>query len=446
MKKEVLIDIFYAALNKVDPYTLLKKGIEIHDDRLIIKGEYICNMNDFERFVVVGAGKATASMAQAIEDIFEDRIRKGKIIVKYGHSKHLRIIKQLEASHPIPDEAGVRGTEEIIELIKGADEKTLVICLLSGGASALLISPCEGITLCDKKVVTGALLKAGATIDELNTVRKHLSGVKGGRLAEIAWPATLITLLLSDVTGDRLDVIASGPTVPDSTTFGDAMSVINKYSLISRLPDQVAGVLEDGVKGKIKDTAKGGETFFEKTRTIIIGSIMDALIAAKERAVTMGFETEIITSELKGEARDVAKHLASIVNKEKVVLIADGKIRCLLSGGETTVTVNGNGLGGRNQELALSFAMEIKGLHGITLLSAGTDGTDGITDAAGAIVDGETFILAKRYGLDLMAYLDNNDSYNFFKRLDMLSHERYHLITGPTGTNVMDIQLIIMEG
>src|SRR3972149_4463742 len=391
MKTDELISIFKAGVDAVNPYKLILQSLKIDCNILNIK-DVSYDLSRFNNIIVIGAGKATASMAQAVENILGDRISRGVIVVKYEHTSPLKKIRQIEAGHPLPDEAGVKGTEEILRLLEGADEKTLVICLLSGGGSALLVSPSEGITLNDKIETTRLLLSAGADIEGLNTVRKHLSKVKGGRLSEIPYPATLITLMLSDVIGDRLDVIASGPTVPDNSTFKDAMDVIKKYNLVDKLP-------------------------------------------AKEKAVSMGYETEIISSELQGEARDVGRWFAKRAKGLK-------EARCLISGGETTVTVKGNGLGGRNQELALTFALEIEGTKGITMLSAGTDGTDGPTDAAGAIVDEETISKAKKLGLDPERYLNTNDSYNFFKKLDFLSGERFHVITGPTGTNVMDIQII----
>jgi len=431
MKTDELISIFKAGIDAVNPYRLVLQSLKVEGNILNIK-DVSYDLNQFNNILVIGGGKATAPMAQAVENILGDRIGKGCIVVKYGHTSPLKKIRQIEAGHPLPDEAGVKGTEEILRLLEGADEKTLVICLLSGGGSALLVSPSEGITLNDKIETTRLLLSAGADIEGLNTVRKHLSKVKGGRLSEISYPATLITLMLSDVIGDRLDVIASGPTVPDNSTFKDAMDVIKKYNLVDKLPANVMILLKQGLRGDIKDTPKEG---LIKDRTFIIGNLKHALIAAKEKAVSMGYETEIISSELQGEARDVGRWLAGRAKELRGA-------RCLISGGETTVTVKENGEGGRNQELALSFAIEIEGLKGITMLSAGTDGTDGPTDAAGAIVDGETVSKAKTLGLDPERYLNTNDSYNFFKRLDSLTGERFHVITGPTGTNVMDMQII----
>jgi glycerate-2-kinase len=436
-KRDEIYSIFKAGLDAVNPYRLISQSMKIEGNILNIKN-ISYDLSRFNNIFVIGAGKATSPMAQAVENILGDRISDALIIVKYGHSSTLKKIRQIEAGHPLPDEAGVKGTEEILRLLKDVDEKTLIICLISGGGSALLVSPADGITLKEKKEVNRLLLSSGARIDEINAVRKHLSRVKGGRLAEKVYPATLITLILSDVIGDRLDVIASGPTVPDNTTFKDTMSVIEKYYLKDKLPVSVMKILEQGLKGEIKETPKEWDAFFKKNSVFVIGSLKDAISAAKEKAVSMGYDTEIIASEIQGEARDAGRRLA---RKAKGIK----GLGCLISGGETTVTLKGKGLGGRNQELALAFALEIEGIGGATMLSAGTDGTDGPTDAAGAIVDGETVIKAKGQGLDPSAYLRDNDSYNFFKRLDYLSGEKHHLVTGPTGTNVMDMQILLVE-
>ena len=444
MKRKKLYSIFHAGVEAVNPYRLVLEAVRL-DDRSLKIENISYDLNHFKNIIVIGGGKATAPMAQAIESILGRFITDGRIIVKYGHAAKLKRIKVMEASHPVPDEAGVKGTEEIIRMMKQADEKTLVICLISGGASALLVSPAPRITLGDKKIVTELFLKAGASIEELNTVRKHLSKVKGGRLAQIAYPATVVTLMLSDVIGDRLDVIASGPTVPDPTTFQNAMAAIEKYSLKDRLPAKVLKLLMQGVKRKIKDTPKGAESFFKKTKAVVIGSLKHAVASAREKAISLGFSAEVVTDELRGEARDAARYLAARAVEVQNSLSKGAKPCCLISGGETTVTVKGNGLGGRNQELSLAFAMEIEGIKGIAMLSAGTDGIDGPTDAAGAIVDGNTTALAREFDIIPEIYLENNNSYNFFKRLDSVSKRSYHLITGPTGTNVMDMQIICVE-
>jgi glycerate 2-kinase len=438
-----LIDIFNAALAAVDPYRVVTRGMTFENNCLHAAGAAY-GLEAFDRVLVVGAGKATARMALAMEDALGDRISDGLIVVKDGHTAPLKIIKQVEASHPVPNEAGVEGTKRILELVRTANEKTLIICLFSGGASALFVAPVNGLTLNDKQVVTSLLLKAGASIGELNAVRKHLSAVKGGRFAKAACPAQVVTMVLSDVIGDRLEVIASGPTARDTTTFADAMAVIEKYGLKEKIPMRVLAFLERGMDGREPETVKSGDSCLHKTRNVIIGGIAQALSAAKEKARQLGFAPEVVTGELQGEARDAALFLATAALRAHDAL-KPGELRCLLSGGETTVTVKGPGKGGRNQELALAFALEIEGLNGVSLLSAGTDGTDGPTDAAGAIVDGSTVSRARAFGIDAVHALDYNDSYAFFQRFDALSGNKSHIMTGPTGTNVMDLQIMLLE-
>ena len=443
MKNRHLLDIFNAALAAVDPYLAVTRSITFENTCLHAAGAAY-ELDTFDRVLVVGAGKATARMALAIEDALGDRITEGLIVVKEGHTAPLKIITQVEAAHPIPNEAGVEGTKRIVELVRAANEKTLVICLLSGGASALLVAPMNGLTLNDKQEVTSLLLKTGASIEELNAVRKHLSAVKGGRFAKAACPAQVVTMVLSDVIGDRLDVIASGPTTRDSTTFAEAIAVIEKYGLTKKIPMRVLSFLERGVKGQEPETVKSGDSCLHKTKSVIIGGITQALSAANEKARQLGFAPEVITGELQGESRDAAHFLATAALRAHEAL-RPGERRCLLSGGETTVTVKGPGKGGRNQELALAFALKIEGLTGVSLLSAGTDGTDGPTDAAGAIVDGSTASHARALGIDPVRCLDYNDSYLFFQRFDALSGNKSHVITGPTGTNVMDLQIMLLE-
>lgn len=442
--KDSLQKIFRAAIRAADPYSAVLRHLRRTGNTLLADGMSF-DLDRFERIVVVGAGKGASFMAKAVEDVLGDRIDTGIVIVKYGYSTaSLSKIIQIEASHPLPDEAGVKGTERIAGLLSGANEATFVICLLSGGASSLLVAPLEGISLEEKRRTTDLLLNCGASIHELNTVRKRLSRIKGGRLAEIASPASIAAFLLSDVIGDRLDVIASGPTVPDSSTFKDAMEVMEKYGIARKLPASVIGALRDGLEGRLKETPRGKEAFFKNVCNIVVGGLKGSLAAARESASSMGFDAEVVTAELQGEARIAARRLAEAALGARSSL-GQGqkqKARCLLSGGETIVTVKGSGSGGRNQELALAFSLEIEGVDGITMLSAATDGTDGPTDAAGAIVDGRTAPTARGLGMDPAAYLEDNDSYGFFERLDSLSASKSHLKTGPTGTNVMDIQIV----
>ena len=431
-----LSGIFAAAIRAADPGDALLRSLRIEGKRMTAAGA-IYDLDRFERIVVVGAGKASSRMALALERILGSRIADGLILVKEGHAEKLDFIEQIEASHPIPNEAGETGARRILEMARAADEKTLLICLFSGGASALFAAPAEGLTLEDKRRATSLLLQCGASIDEMNAVRKHLSCVKGGRLAQQAYPAQVLTLIVSDVVGNRLDVIASGPTARDDTTFLDAWHVVHKYAL--NMPARVMNHLELGMQGKIAETLKSGPCL-DLTRNVIIADIRLALSAAKESAIRLGFDAEIVCDDLRGEARDAARFLAGIARSKT----ASGSKRCLLCGGETTVTVCGSGRGGRNQELALAFALETQGLEGIAMLCAGTDGGDGTVDAAGAMVDGNTIPLARRLGMSPERCLDSNDSYGFFSCLDLLSGGKSHFRTGPTGTNVMDLQIMLL--
>ncbi len=443
MRKELLTDIFKAALVAVAPYQAVRNSLARDGSRLS-SGGHTFDLDRFERILVVGAGKAAARMAGAVEDLLSDRIEAGLIIVKYGQTGPLRKIEQREASHPVPDDAGMEATREILEMAAAANEKTLIICLLSGGGSALLVQPSPGISLAEKQKVTELLLRAGASIQEMNAVRKHISRVKGGFLAQTAFPAEVLTLILSDVIGNQPDVIASGPTAPDSTTYRDAAAVIATYGLSGLVPASVAARIERGAKGQEAETPKSGEACFRNAVNVIVAGNDLALDAALRKAKSLRLPAEVVTAGLHGEAREAGILLSrtALATRKKM---KRGEQRCFLSGGETTVTVQGNGIGGRNQELALAFALAVEGVPGITLLSAGTDGIDGPTDAAGAVVDGETAKKARAAGIDPAAYLDRNDSYSFFKRFDLLSGVRNHLITGPTGTNVMDLQILCVE-
>jgi len=426
--QDILKRLFWAGIDAVNPYKAVKKALQ----------EYQPEIKGYKNIIVIGFGKAVCPMAQAVEEMLIGEIKEGLVITKYKHSKPLKKIKIIEAGHPVPDENGIRGTKEILNIVKTyAQEETLIICLISGGGSALFVAPYEGITLKEKQTVTQLLLNAGANIYELNAVRKHLSQVKGGRLAEKIYPARLISFILSDVIGDRLDVIASGPTAPDETTYQDAWKILKKFNLFKQVSPAVLGLLEKGKKGFLPETLKTDHPAFQKVTNIIVGSNRKALEAIKKAAYEQGLAAEVVSAEIQGEAKEVAKQLSRLAI-EKQAQLSD-KSMCLISGGETTVTVKGNGLGGRNMELALAFALEIAGKKGISLLSAGSDGTDGPTDAAGAIVDGETVIRAQSMGIDAKAYLENNDSYHFFQKVGGL------FVTGPTGTNVMDVQIMVID-
>ncbi len=429
--------IFYAGLSAADSFKAVNKFVHRKGNLLEIgKDSYF--LDDFKHIYIVGAGKASAHMGKAMEVILKNRLKKGFITVKYGYGEKLKKIKINQAGHPIPDESGVKGATEIIRLLQTAGKDDLVICLISGGGSALLPLPAKGITLQEKQHTTQLLLKCGACIEEINTLRKHLSRIKGGWLAKIAFPAQLISLILSDVIGDPLTAIASGPTVPDTTTYEECWNIVRKYNLKDKLPPSVLNHLDKGRKGEIPETPKEGNPVFKKVKNIIIGSNNLAIKAARIQAKKLGYHTLVLSSFIEGETREVAKVHTAIA---KEILATGNPVpapACVLSGGETTVTIKGKGMGGRNQEFALAAGIEIKGMENVVILSAGTDGSDGPTDAAGAIVDGATLLKAEKIGINAQEYLEDNNSYHFFQKIKDL------FITGPTSTNVMDLYLILI--
>jgi glycerate 2-kinase len=429
-------EIFRASLKAVDPVGAVKEQVSLEGEVLRV-GDRRYNLAEYAHSYVVGCGKAAASMAYALEDILQDRINGGIITVKYGYTQDLNCITINEAGHPIPDEAGVKGTKEILNLLRGLEDNDLVLFVISGGGSALLPLPQDGVSLDEKQRVTKMLLDSGASIDEINALRKHISKVKGGQLARVAYPATVISLLLSDVVGDRMDVIASGPTVPDESTFADCRNIIEKYNL--ELPDSVMDLINRGLNGEIEETPKAGDPFFERTFNLIIGSNILALKAAEQKATGLGYNTLILSSSIEGETKEVAKVHTAIAKEIHATGNPIPKPACIISGGETTVTIRGTGLGGRNQEFVLASALQIVGMSGTVILSCGTDGTDGPTDAAGAIADGFTVPNAEQQGMQPMEYLRNNDAYHFFETLGDL------IKTGPTNTNVMDVRLVLVR-
>jgi len=438
-----ILQIFRAALAAVDPFQLACENLCRHGNGLFA-GPLRLALDDFSDLVVVGAGKAAAGMGLAAESALGGRISAGLLVLPPGGRTPFRILAQAHAAHPTPDEEGERAAGGILAMLQKADARTLVLCLISGGASSLLALPAPGLTIADKGAVTALLLAAGATIEELNAVRKHLSSVKGGRLAAAAFPATVLTLLLSDVSGDPPSVIGSGPTSPDAATFADAWAVVEKYGLQNRIPATARAFLERGAAGLEEETVKPGDPRLARSFHIVIGGNARALAGAQAKANAMGLKADVAASPVQGEARIAALSLAAAALKAQAGL-DPGERCCLLSGGETTVRVRGPGRGGRNQELALAFALAITGNPGIEMLSAGSDGLDGPTDAAGAIVDGHTVERAAGFGLDAAAFLNDNASYSFFSELERRSGDRRHVKTGPTGTNVMDLQVILLE-
>ena len=431
------LEIFQAALKAVDPVEAIFRYVQLTDDVLQV-GEHRFALKDYDRILVVGAGKAGAPMARALEELLGDRIADGVIVVKEGHGLPLAHVRIHEASHPVPDERGIKGAEEILALVKDAGERDLVLCLMSGGGSALLVAPADGVTLKDKQEVTRLLLACGADIHEINSIRKHLSRAKGGGLARFAYPATVVSLILSDVIGDDLNVIASGPAVPDTSSFDDTRQILDKYDIWNQVPPSVRSRIERGLKGEIEDTPKAGDAVFKRCYSKLVGTNIQALKAAESKADKLGYGTLILSSTVEGEAREVAKVLTAIAREVRDSGNPVAAPACILCGGETTVTIRGDGKGGRNQELALAAALAIDGLGNIVVLAGGTDGNDGPTDAAGAIVDGHTLARARTEGLNPFDYLSRNDSYHFFQPLEDL------VITGPTRTNVMDVYMVLV--
>ena len=435
--KDTARTIFMNAVNAADPYRCLQNIVAVDGDVIKIgKKRYPADI--YRKVCVVGAGKASARMGQAIEDILGGRITDGWINTKDGHAVSLKHIKVHECSHPVPDKRGVYGAGKIVKMLSEADGHTLVICLLSGGGSALMPAPADGITLAQKQEVTKLLLAAGADIAQLNTIRKHLSILKGGGMARLTFPARLHVLILSDVIGDKLDTIASGPAVSDSGAFSDCLEICRRYGITDSLPEGVRERFQKGANGEIPETAKPEDVFLTTAENTLIGNNRMSVEAAQKTAVDLGFNTLVISTFLEGEASEAGTFFASIASEIQASGNPLDMPACIIGGGETTVTVHGKGKGGRNQEMALSASRYLEGMKDVVFLSGGTDGTDGPTDAAGGIVDDETVSAGKKRKLSVNDYLKNNDSYNYLKETGGL------LVTGPTGTNVMDIQLLLV--
>ena len=429
-------EILSAAIEAVDPGRAVQRNVKRSGDRITIEGRTY-HLRDYRRVRVVGAGKAGEPMARAIEVILGDHLHDGIVIVKGGYAGEADLrIKILEAGHPVPDGRGVKGTKQIVDLLNTTREDDLVLCLISGGGSALLTLPEEGVQLDDLQDLTSALLTSGADINKINTLRKHLDQVKGGKLARLAAPAQIVSLILSDVVGDPLDVIASGPTVPDTSTFENAIQVLSRYTLQDEASGEITNYLEMGLRGEIPENPKPDDPVFKNVQNIIIGSNLLAAQAAVEKARELGFNGLLLTTYLQGEARLAGRMLAAIGRQ----MVATGqplqRPACIVTGGETTVTVRGDGLGGRNQEMALGAVADLAGLEKVCLVCLASDGGDGPTGAAGAVVTGETLSRALDRDLSPKDYLARNDSYHFFEALDDL------LMTGPTRTNVNDLAFL----
>jgi glycerate 2-kinase len=429
--------IYVSGVRSVMPEKLISRNMSVEGSVLKI-GDLNFSLEDIRKIYVIGAGKASAAMGHYVENILGNRITEGHIVVKYKYSCKLRKIKVTEAGHPIPDLSGIRATKDILRIARQATENDLVICLISGGGSALMADLPEGCLPEELIIVNNLLIRSGASINEINTVRKHLSEVKGGQLVRAIWPAASVSLILSDVIGNPLDVIASGPTVPDSTTFGEALKILSDYQLTNYITASVLNYLKEGESGIRPETPKPGDPLFTKTFNILAGTNLIALEAAKETAIDLDYNTFIIESEMWGDVG----YLGQCIVDTALTYKNNNEIKkpvCLLYGGEPTIKVSGEGLGGRNQHLALSAAIKLQNKPGITILSAGTDGTDGPTKAAGAVVDSDTVPLALSINADPEKYLSEFDSFNFFRVTGG------QIITGPTFTNVMDLVVVIVE-
>ncbi|MGQ9851290.1 MAG: glycerate kinase type-2 family protein [Aggregatilineaceae bacterium] len=431
------LDVLDAALTAANPAQAIRRTLRRDGDTLLV-ADRPYDLQQFRRVLVVGAGKATAPMARAVEELLADRLTAGTVTVKYGYTEPVERITIHEAGHPVPDAAGVTATQAMVELLRGADAHTLVLCLISGGGSALMPLPVPGVTLADLQALTEALLRSGAPIQALNTVRKHLSQVAGGQLARLAYPATVVALIVSDVVGSPLDVIASGPTVADESTFHQAWQVLEQYGVLAQVSEAIRQHLHRGMSGAIPETPKPGDPALASVHNVVIADNARAAEAAAERATTLGFNTLLLTTYLEGEAREVGRVLAALAREMAWRGHPIPPPACLIAGGETTVTVRGNGKGGRNQELVLSAALSIRGLANVVIASLATDGTDGPTDAAGGLVDGHTVACGEAAGGNAIAALNDNDSHTFLQRANAL------LVTGPTNTNVNDLMAVFV--
>ena len=431
--------IFMSAIKAVNPELVVKRSLRYESNNLHVAG-HTFDLKQIHRVLLIGAGKAAAAMARGVELRLGNRIEQGIIITQYGQGRHLQFTKILEAGHPEPDHRGILAAMKILSLVQSATANDLIICLISGGGSALLPLPADGLTLEDKTKVTSTLLSHGVPIHEINKVRKHISRIKGGQLARVAHPAYMATLILSDVVGDPVDVIASGPTVADPSTFADAKNILHFYDIWPELPAAVKEHISAGCAGKIEETPKPGDAIFERCFTSIVASNKNALEQSQLYASQkLGYSTMILANCIQGEACETGRFYSSILQSMIQGHYPFKPSACILAGGETTVTIrNPNGKGGRNQEMALSVALAIEGLENCLFLSGGTDGKDGPTEAAGAFADGNSVSRARIHKLEpAFSYLENNDSYTFFKSIDDL------LITGPTQTNVMDLQILL---
>ena len=420
-----ILDILCSAIEAVDPYNAVKS--RFNDNLIVFENETI-DISNFENIYLVGFGKASVGMAQAVCDSVD--VKEGVVITNDPNKNvnHENVVTVV-GGHPLPNQGSIDGADKILEIVEKCGEDDFLIVLISGGGSALLSKP--RVSLEDLQNITKLLLKSGANINEINTIRKHLSLLKGGQLAALS-KGFLISFIISDIIGDPMDFISSGPTYPDSTSFSDAQKIIQKYNLLTKIPLKAGKVIEDGVKGRIPETPDKDDGVFKKVLNYIVANNEIACRAAEEKAKNLGYKTMLLTTSLNGEAKDVGRFL---VDKTLNYMSSENKL-AFISGGETTVTIQGDGKGGRNQEMILGSVIELSNKE-IVFASFATDGIDGMSDAAGAIADGSTFSRAQKNNINPDSFLENNNSYEFFKTLNDV------FMTGPTGTNVMDLQILI---
>lgn len=441
---ESITRVLAAALTAVEPGAAVRRFLKREGDTLWV-GEHNYDLSHYERVMVLAVGKAAVPMAEAAAGVLGERLSTAQVVTKSASSFSLQTprghpaFSVMAAGHPIPNDQSVLAGQRAAELLQGAGERDLVLLLLSGGGSALLTRPVAGVTLADLQALTRALLASGASINEINTLRKHLDSVKGGGLARMAYPATLAALVLSDVVGNPLDVIASGPAVADTTTFGDAWAVLERYTLADSAPAAIVAHLQRGLAGEFADTPKPGDAVLAGVAHVLVGSNTLAAVAAMQAARAEGFTPLLLTTFLQGEAREAGRMLAAVAREISASSNPLPRPACIIAGGETTVTLRGNGRGGRNQELALAAVNDLAGLENSVLVALATDGDDGPTDAAGAVVTGATLARAGEHGLDPLASLARNDAYPFFDTLGDL------LKPGPSGTNVNDLAFVFVR-
>ena len=436
--KQIAQEMVRSSLNAVDPYMLVHNRIHLQGGQLLINDRKI-DLSQFKNIYLLGIGKAAAPMAAAFEEILGKNLTKGAVIVKYGHGSALKKVKLFEAAHPVPDQNTLDATKQLLEIAAAATQQDLILFLISGGGSALFERLPVSIALKHLTSFNEQLLSCGASIEKINVLRKHISLVKGGRFAGIVMPARLETFILSDVIGDPVESIASGPTAPDSSTYADAWNIIKSYKLDQTLPAAVLDFFKRGLNGREPETPKPGDVLFGNVRNIILGNNRLALENLRKIAEESGYQTQLVSDRLQGDVREVGKLWAEMIEKALHNKNMKSKKICIIAGGEPTVSLRGDGLGGRNQELALIVLKLLKDVSAsFYFCSVGTDGTDGPTDAAGAWIDQDSFKKVEALGLDIDDYLNRNDSYHFFEQTENL------IKTGPTGTNVMDIMFCLL--